>query len=161
MAKTKKPTQLSSAVFLWIAFGLGVIAVLMMFVPLASVGGDPLNCTKLFFDQGASIARSRGAWPAFIGFMLILLATLISGLVAFPTFQPSIQLEKALLVISTILFLVGTALEMLVVVWWCLINECPDCITKPGYHLYPGSYIAGVFSIIAAGLNIGALKLDL
>ena len=151
--------KLDSVVFMWISFGLTLLAVLMMFVPAFIAEGQTYNAISGFFNSESG--TYKGAWPAFIGYMLILAGGLATGVLALPTIQPSYGAEKLTLLIASVLEAIGIFLVMMCVVWWCLLNYGNvDYVTHSGYHLHAGSYICGSLSILAILCNIRALFLD-
>lgn len=150
--------KLDSVVYMWISFGLIVVAVLMMFVPLYTAEGVVFSATHNggFFGN----ALHEGAWPSFIGYMLILVGGLITGVLALPFVEPSYEGEKLVLVVASILEFIGAALVMTCVVWYCLLNGQPELITHSGYYIQAGSYITMSFSVLAIACNVRAIILD-
>ena len=138
---------------------LGFLSLLMMFVPLFKAGGHVYNATDGFFSSGSGVPGSFGAWPAFVGFMLILVSTLATLFISLPI-AISFKTEKIVLIGGAILNVIGTVLIMLILVEWCGFN---NWIYSPGKGawLYPGAYLASAFALLAAGCNIVALKYDL
>ena len=143
--------KLDSVVYMWISFGLIFLATLMMFVPTFVAQSQPYNIVTSF----------EFAWPSFIGYMLILVGGLATGVLALPTVQPSYGGEKLVLLISSVLEVIGVTLVMLAVVWWCLLNYGnADYVTHSGYYLHAGSYITASLSALAIACNVRALILD-
>lgn len=153
-----KNNRLSSVVFMWIGFASAIIATLMMFVPLYSIGGQihTVIVNGGFFGN----VSENGAWPTFIGFMLILIGGLLTGFLALPSIQPTYSFEKLLLIISSILEIVGIVLVMCCVIWWCLLNGQPSLISHYGYYPKAGSYVASGLALVTVACNLYAIKLD-
>ena len=150
--------RLDSVVYMWISFGLILIAVLVMFVPLYAAEGQVFSATNNggFFGN----AVHEGAWPSFIGYMLILVGGLATGVLALPMIEPSYQLEKLVLIIASALEFLGVGLVMTSVVWYCILNGQPELITHSGYYLMAGSYITLSFATLAICCNARAIFLD-
>ena len=146
--------RLSSVFYMWIGLGLGVLAVFMMFVPFVSYdGGTTLAARHLFWGLG----QSGGAWPAFVGYMLILVGALMTGVMALPFIQPSIKAEKIVLISSAALILVGVILVGLITVEYSLAGGM--FYSHVDYFL-PGFYLTIVFSAGAIAMDVIALVLD-
>jgi len=151
--------KLDSVVFMWISFGLVILAVLMMFVPLFVAQGQTYNVVSGCFNSASG--AYKGAWPTFVGFMLILVGGLMTGVLALPSIQPSYTGEKLVLVLASVLEVLGATLIMTSLLWWCLLNyDNLDYVTHSGYYLQAGSYIAMIFSVLAVSCNVRALLLD-
>lgn len=148
-----KKTQLSSVVFMWITFALGIVGILMMFVPCLYINAVPTAASSIFFPVGTR----GGAWPSFIGYLLIGLGSLLTAFVALPFFQPSRGLEMKLLFTATGLIFVGAILVMLLKVFYAAANSWS---TYPLYTLLAGPYITMGLSVFAIASNIYAIKLD-
>lgn len=153
-----KKQQISSVAIMWISFALTIISVLVMFVPLMQCQGTvyAAACNNAFF--GNSIIK--GAWPSFIGYMLVLVSSIMVMILALPFFQPSFQAEKCILITATVLDVVGSALIWMIVLFWCAFNGNLSTMMSGQYFPLAGTYIAGILSLVGAGLNIYALKLD-
>ena len=153
-----KHDRFDSVVFMWISFALVVIAVLMMFVPLYSAEGQIFSATHNggFFGN----ALHQGAWPSFIGYMLILVGGIMTAVLGLPMSQPSYEGEKLTLIIASALEFLGIALVMTCVVWYCLINGQPELITHSGYTVLAGSYITSGLTVLAILCNVRAILLD-
>ena len=153
-----KKSRLDSVACMWISFGLIVVAVLMMFVPLYTIEGQVLSATVNggFFGNYSH----DGAWPAFLGYMLILGGGLMTAVLAMPFVQPSYFVEKLILIFASALEFIGVALVVTVVVWYCLINGQPELITHSGYALHAGGYITAVFTVLAIFYNVKAIVID-
>ena len=146
--------KLSSVFYMWFGLGLGVLAVLMMFVPFASYdSGTTIAARHLFWGVG----QSGGAWPAFVGYMLILLGALMTGLLALPFIQPTIKAEKIVLISSIALILVGVILVGLITVEYSLLGG--TFYSNLDYFL-AGFYLTIFFSLGAIAMNVIALVLD-
>ena len=150
--------RLSSVRFMAFSVVLGLLSLLMMFVPLFKAGGTVYNATTGFFDSGSGIAGTNGAWPAFVGFMLILVSTAAVFIISLPI-KISFGVEKLVLIGGSILDLIGLVLIMLITVEWCGIN---NWIMSPsnGAWLYPGSYLASFFALLAVCCNVQAYRLE-
>lgn len=154
-----KESKFDSVVFMWFSFGLIVLATLMMFVPTFVAEGQTYNAVSGYFNSASG--SYQGAWPSFLGYMLVLLGGLMTGILALPMVRPSYTVEKLVLILASILEVVGVVLIMTAVVWWCLINYGnTDYITHSGYNLQAGSYITTVLAFLAVTCNIRALFLD-
>jgi len=150
--------KLNSVWFMWFAFAAGVIAVLMMFAPCVDVGkGYICGANSIFFNSGTA-PGSRGAWPAFIGYMLILAGTLAAGVIALPVVKISFKAERCILYTAAVAEVVGIVLAALIGVWYGLLNGRVSSI--PSYTLYPGTYIMIVFGLAAAVFSIIAVQYD-
>lgn len=148
-----KKTQLSSTVFMWITLGLGIVGILMMFVPCLNINATPRTAASIFFSEGTR----NGVWPTFIGYMFILIGALLTGFVALPMFQPSRQKEMILLFTATGLIVIGTVLVMLIGVFYDLFNNNNPLNI---YTVLAGPYITLGFSVFATASNVMAIKLD-
>lgn len=146
-----KESRFDSVFYMWSSFGLAVAATLMMFVPTLVIESQPYNIVSAF----------ENVWPSFIGYMLILLGGIITGVIALPFIQISFKLEKIVLIISTSLYCLGMALVMLCVVWYCLsVYGNADYIYHAGYYVQAGGYITAVLTVLAMCSNVRALLLD-
>lgn len=146
--------KLSSVFYMWIGLGLSVLAVLMMFVPFASFdGGTTVAARHLFWSEGTE----GGAWPAFIGYMLILAGGIALGIIALPFIQISTKVEKAVLFTSGAFILVGAVLSCLITVEYSAMGG-----TFYGNFDYflPGFYLTLFFSLGALAMDAIALILD-
>jgi len=144
--------KVSSVVFMWIAFGIGVIAVLMMFTPAVNAGGTNYSATSCFFDSASGLAK--GAWTCFVGYMLILAATIVNAVLGLPMVQPSAKTEKIVLISSIAAYVIGIVLVMTVAAVLTSLNNLVMC------YLQAGSYLAMSFSILCIVCDCVALKLD-
>ena len=146
--------KLSSVFYMWLGLGLGIIAVLMMFIPFACYdGGTVVAARHLFWGEGTE----GGAWPAFVGYMFILVGALAMGVMALPMIQPTIKTEKIVLITSGALILVGLILASLITVEYPLLGG-----TFYGHldYLHIGFYLTLVFSLGAIAMDVIALVLD-
>ena len=138
---------------MWVGLGFGLLAVFMMFVPVASLaGGYIVSAKELFWSDGLS----GGAWPSFVGYMLILVGALMMGVMALPMVQPSTQTEKIVLISAGALIIIGGALVCLIYVFYSANN---------GFYSYLDSYKAGYFltlsfAAVAIAADAIALALD-
>lgn len=149
--------KLSSVFFMWFAFGLGLLAVLGMSLPtMTSDGGDFHRAVAFFWDIG----DEKGAWPAFVGYMLILLAALASGVVALPFVQISEKVEKIVLISSIAAFAIGTLAVGLLQVEYAAFNDFRVGFELSDIKYLAGWYITVISGIIATGMDVVALKLD-
>lgn len=146
--------KLSSVFYMWIGFAAGILAVLMMFLPcLAFNSGNTIVSAKdLFWGEGTA----GGAWPAFVGYMLILFGSLITGILALPFIQPTVKAEKIVLISSAICLLAGAVLVGLIKV---------EYFANNGYYRYFSYYAAGYFITLSLAAitficDIIALMLD-
>ena len=144
--------KLSSVFYMWIGLALGILAVLMMFVPIASYSGTTLAATHMFWGEG----QSGGAWPAFVGYMFILVGAIMTGVMALPIIQPTVKAEKIVLITSGALILVGVILVSLITVEYSANNGYYDYFD----YFLPGYYLTLVFGLGAAGMDVVALVLD-
>ena len=151
-----KNNRFDSVIMMWISFALAIIAVLMMFVPVYKIEGQVYNAINGFFGS----TTENGSWPTFVGYMLILVGALLVGFLALPFFEPSYGAEKLLLIVASILELVGIALVMCAVIWWCLLNGKAELITHKNYIPLAGAYITGGLSLLSIFSNFYAIKLD-
>ena len=144
--------KLSSVFYMWVGLGFGLLAVLMMFVPVANVNGSIVASKDLFFGSGVY----GGAWPSFVGYMFILVGALMMGVMALPFIQPSSSTEKIVLISAGGLILVGAVLVGLIHVLHTAMN---------GFYQYLDNYCAGYFlalsfAAIALAADAMALALD-
>ena len=145
--------KLSSVFYMWVGLGLGVLAVLMMFIPFASYdGGFTLSASGMFWGMGSY----GGAWPSFVGYMLILVGALSMGVMALPFIQPTIKAEKIVLISSAAAILVGVILVGLTSVWYSAFNGAYDHLD----YFLPGFYLTLFFSLGAIAMDAMALWLD-
>lgn len=145
--------KLSSIFYMWFGFGSAIIAVLAMLFPFINVDGSIKPATYFFFNGPGD--TSIGAWPAFVGFMLILLAGLSLGTMAFPFVQPTAKVEKIVLISSFIGLVIGFFLVAFMGVLFALFNSGVVVIV----YLF-GYYISLIGIGLAAIANFIALKLD-
>ena len=144
--------KLSSVFYMWVGLGFGLLAVLMMFVPVAQLSGSIVSSKELFFGNGVY----GGAWPSFVGYMFILVGALMMGVMALPFIQPSSSTEKIVLISAGALLLVGGVLVGLIHVLYEANN---------GFHPYLDNYCAGYFlalsfTAVAIAMDVVALMLD-
>lgn len=146
--------KLSSVFYMIIGLVLGLLAVLMELVPFASYdSGTVVAARHLFWGIGTE----GGAWPAFVGYMLILLGSLMMGFMALPFIQPSIKTEKIVLISAAALILVGLILACLITVEYPSLGGTYYGIFD---YFLAGFYLTIVFSLGAIAMDIIALRLD-
>lgn len=146
--------NLSSVFYMWVGLGLGVLSVLMMFVPFAVYdGGTVIAARHMFWTVG----ESGGAWPAFVGYMLILLGALMMGVMAMPFIQPTIGAEKIVLISSSALILIGAVLVGLISVEYPLLG---GTFYSHLDYFHAGFYLTMVFACGAIAMDVVALVLD-
>ena len=145
--------RLSSVFYMWVGLGFGLLAVIMMFVPVASLSGGYIVAAKdLFWGDGVN----GGAWPSFVGFMLIFVGALAMGVMALPMIQPSTSTEKIVLISSGAAILVGGILVGLIYVFYHANNGFYSFLDS--YHA--GYFLALSFAAIAIVADVMALVLD-
>ena len=146
--------NLSSVFYMWVGLGLGVLAVLMMFVPFASYDAGTIIAARHMFW---SLGESGGAWPAFVGYMLILVGALMMGVMAMPFIQPTIKAEKIVLISSAAAILLGAILVGLAPVEYQLLG---GTFYNNFDYFHVGFYLTMVFSLGAIAMDVVALVLD-
>ena len=146
--------NLSSVFYMWVGLGLGVLSVLMMFVPFAVYDGGTIIAARHMFW---SLGESGGAWPAFVGYMLILLGALMMGVMAMPFIQPTIKAEKIVLISSIAAILIGAVLVGLITVEYPLLG---GTFYSNLDYFHAGFYLTMVFAIGAIVMDVIALVLD-
>ena len=139
---------------MWVGLGLGVLSVLMMFVPFAVYDGGTIIAARHMFW---SLGESGGAWPAFVGYMLILLGALMMGVMAMPFIQPTIKAEKIVLISSIAAILIGAVLVGLITVEYPLLG---GTFYSNLDYFHVGFYLTMVFAIGAIVMDVIALVLD-
>ena len=146
--------NLSSVFYMWLGLGLGVLSVLMMFVPFAVYdGGTIIAARHMFWGLG----ESGGAWPAFAGYMLILVGALMMGVMALPFIQPTIKAEKIVLISSAAAILIGLILVGLISVEYPLLG---GTFYSHLDYFHAGFYLTMVFGLGAIAMDVIALVLD-
>ena len=139
---------------MWVGLGLGIFSVLMMFVPFAVYdGGTIIAAQHMFWAFG----QSGGAWPAFVGYMLILVGALMMGVMALPFIQPTIKAEKIVLISSACAILVGLILVGLISVEYQALG---GTLYSHLDYFHAGFYLTIVFGLGAIAMDIIALVLD-
>jgi len=144
--------KLSSIWFMWIAFGIGIISMLMMFVPAIHTIGQTQNATGLFFNSASGTIK--GAWSGFVGYMLIVVASLGSAVIALPFIQPSIKQERIALISILAAFVVGAVLVFTMVPVYASLNNLAN------WEMWAGPYLGGFFALFGAASTFVALKKD-
>ncbi len=155
---SKIKNKLNSVVFMWIGFAIGILAVLMMFAPGLKALGSVYSSSDLFWGNKPGLAI--GVWPVFVGYMLILIGSLIMAIVAMPFVRINIKCEASLLIISTIILFIGAALVYCLKPLLLSMNDY-NYDMWVNYVQYPGPYLAGSFAILSGICSIIALKFDL
>lgn len=142
-------SKLSSTFYKWLAFGLGIIAVLAMFLPfMTDEYLADRNATSFFWDVGSD----KGAWPTFVGFMLILAGALVTGVLATPFVELSEKSEKIVSISAAVAMGIGVILVGFLQVMYAGFNGF-----KTGWTLADFTYLAGFYiSVIAGALATGA-----
>ncbi|MFA7032082.1 MAG: hypothetical protein WC201_00750 [Bacilli bacterium] len=152
--------KLSSIFYMWFGFGAAIASVLAMFLPFIRVDNADKPATFFFFNGVGGL--TYGAWPSFVGFMLILVAGLALGIMALPIVQPSAKMEKIVLISAFVSLVVGFFLVAFMGVMYTWLNT--SVIAHPTspiitYYL-AGFYITLICAGLAAVANFIALKLD-
>lgn len=150
--------EINSVGLMWIGILCSALAILMMFVPSISlINGKIYNSSQIFFDSvGKDI---NGAWPTFVGYMMIVVSLIPVVVIAVPSVNISINVEKIILIGASVVMVVGSVIIMLNQLWFSLINDMIDSFTK--LNTLPGPYLTLLFSLLSSGLYIFALKKDL
>jgi hypothetical protein len=153
--------KLSSVFYMWFGFGSAIVSVLAMFLPFLIVNNDIRQATYFFFD--GPLGLSLGAWPSFVGFMLILVAGLALGVMALPFLVPSAKLEKIVLISAVALLVVGIVLVSLTGVLYEYLNTAvignPTDVFIFEYN-QAGYYISLIGAALASASGVVALVLD-
>ena len=151
---------LSSVWYMGFAFLFGLIAMLMMFAPAfynTCVGFRPYAATEVFFDAAGGLVK--GAWPAFLGYMLVTLGFVATGIIALPIIRPSAKLEKVILIGSVICEFAGLILVSLILVEYNGFNNVASEIAAKSY-LKGGTISFIVFDILTMCSTAMAALLD-
>lgn len=147
--------KLSSTFYMWFGFGVAMAAVLAMFLPCLKTIDVEQACS-LFWNKPY---QYNGAWPSFVGYMLILLGGIAMGVIAFPTLEISAETEKIVLISAGVAILLGTILALLEGPFLAMMN--PNSGTRfVNIVYYPGMYITGVLGVGAVAFDVVAVKLD-
>lgn len=140
--------KLNSVIFMSIGCVIAIIAVLLMFAPGLEIINGVYSSADFFWNKdGANL--SVGAWPIFVGYMLMLVGGLILGAIALPVVKISSKLEKVLLIIAILALLIGSIGIMFIKEIALLMNSVPSSM----YSLYStcaGPYVAGSFGLVSA-----------
>lgn len=149
-------SKLSSVFYMWLAFALGLIAVLFMFTPVM-VNEDlkDVAATSIFWNDGIR----NGAWPAFIGYMLILAGTIASAVIALPIVQPSAKVEKIVLISAIACMVIGLVGVGLAQIEYSKFNTGFEFSLDRLKYLW-GWYVTMIAGTIAVGMDCVALALD-
>ena len=161
----KYQTQVSSVVFMWFSVVLSLIALLMMFVPQIHYFGRDYAATynNLFFNGKISSGSiySIGAWPSFVGYILIAIAVVVIFVLALPTFQPSFETEKIMLFGGIGLNTLGSLLVWFTLIWYAIAQGETNFLGNWDYcYMQPGVYIAGSLSLLSALSCFKAYRID-
>ena len=149
----KKLSDLSSVFYMWVGFALGIIAVFMMFVPMAVYdGGFIISAKTMFFGDG----YNGGAWLSFVGYMLILAASIGVAVLALPVVSPSSKVEKIVLISAIGLVLIGMVLVALIQAFYKMNNGAYQNFE----YFHSGFYLTIFFSLAAIAMDVVALVLD-
>ena len=150
--------KLNSVIFMWIGVFIAIVAVLLMFAPGLVVSARTYSSAVLFWNRPGA-AFPNGAWPVFVGYMLILVGALIMGIIALPIVTIQVKAEKICLISAISAIAIGAILIMCIrpILVGCNPNSAAlanliDC--------KPAPYIAGVFALLAAGCGGAALAYD-
>ena len=147
--------KLSSVFYMWVGFGTGIIATLAMFLPFIARDGGTYRATSFFFNN--TFDFEKGAWPSFVGFMLILVAAIALGVMALPFLQPSAKVEKIVLISAAGCALVGTILAVLLKSLYGAFN--PDIAYSLSNYL-AGFYFTLIFGLLTVASTVVAIVLD-
>lgn len=148
--------KLSSVFYMWVAFALGAIAVLFMLTPvLVDENANYVSATSVFWNNGLH----NGAWPAFIGYMLILVGSLASAIIALPIIQPSAKVEKIVLISSIAAMVIGLVAVGLLQIEYSGFNKGVDFSLDKLHYLW-GWYVSMFAGLAAIAMDVVALKLD-
>ncbi len=161
MPETTKKRRVTSVTIMIICIVLLFLAALCMFFPniITPRGGTP-SAADIFWpgSKKAYDVNYNGIWPVFIGYMFIFLCGVGTLIIALPVIQITYKLEKILLITFTALEVVGAILVALINVFYCGLNDYMAQLMDTEF--YWGAYLAVIFTLVAAGLNIFALYLD-
>lgn len=150
--------KFNSVVFMWISVVLGAVALLMMFVPALKTLGPVYSSVDIFWGNKTQVSES--VYPVFIGYMFILLASLMTLVIALPFIKVSLKIEAATLISSCVLFAAGAFIIFFLKPITMHMNGIVDSM-RQFYVQYPGPYLAGSFALLAACSTVIALKYDL
>ena len=150
-------SKLNSVVFMGIGSFLAIIAVLLMFAPGIQGLSEIVSSADVFFGQVGSVCFENGAWPVFVGYMLILLGALIMGIIALPIVKISSKLEKAFLFTAIASLFVGAILVMCIVP---IVTGLAPANNPSWYANKPAPFVAGAFALLAAICGGIAVKYD-
>jgi len=138
-------SKLSSTFYKWFAFGLGIVSVLAMFLPFMTNEDLAVKDAPSFFWD---IGTIKGAWPAFVGFMLILAGSIAIGVLATPFFNFKEKVEKIVLISSLAAMFVGVILVIFLQGMYSGFNG-----GKTGWQLSDFTYQAGFYISVFAGVG--------
>lgn len=146
--------KLTSIFFMGLATALAVLAVLTMFLPFLEVNGSVVSAASVFWSSGARTIK--GAWPSFVGFMLILASAIALLVLSLPFVQPSAKVEKIVLISLLSALTLGFILVALTAVFYSSFNP----VEVSHIVLYPGYYIFMILTLCSIGSTLRALVLD-
>jgi len=149
--------KVSSVFFMWMGFALAIVATLAMFIPFQEIYAASRSAADLFFGN---TAIPNGAWPAFVGYMLLLLGGIALAIMALPVLQPSAKTEKIVLISSIAAIVVGVILISLTPVWLVEFNRLIAWNNGSIGWFLPGWYITVILGLGAAVMAVMAAKLD-
>ena len=138
-------SKLSSTFYKWFAFGLGIVSVLAMFLPFMTNEDLAVKDAPSFFWD---IGTIKGAWPSFVGFMLILAGSIAIGVLATPFFNFKEKVEKIVLISSLAAMFVGVILVIFLQGMYSGFNG-----GKTGWQLSDFTYQAGFYISVFAGVG--------
>ena len=146
--------KLSSVFYMGVGVAISLLAVLTMHLPFLQVDGSIVSASSIFWSSGAGTIK--GAWPAFVGFMLILASAIALLILALPYVQPSAKVEKIVLISVLTFQIVGAILVLFVGVIYSSMNP----IEVSTVSLCPGWFIFLVLMLLDLGCSVMALVLD-
>ncbi len=158
MPNTKKKTGPSSVTLMIVSCVFLFLAVIMMFFPniiCHSLPRDVYAAFRIFFNNQAQ-AGFKGAWPVFVGYMLLLACAILTLFMALPFWQYDYKTERILFITLTVCELVGAALIGLINVWLFAMNDIP--LEQMIMHV--GPYAVMALSVVCAAFNIWCIQLD-
>ena len=146
--------KLSSVFYMYFGAVTGLIAVLLMNAPFLTADGTTKRATNLFWNSGAN--SIHGFWPAFMGFMFILVAAIALIVLGLPVIQPSAKIEKIVLISIIGALVVGTILIAIAPGVYASLNPIEISSTT----LQPGYFIFLVFALLTIAASVVALVKD-
>ena len=155
---SKFKDNVSSKVFMWIGFGLAVLAVLMMFVPGLEHFQVLATKDRFWNVTGATHGFENGIWPVFVGYMLVLVGALILLVLALPFVNPQGKTELIALLVAAICLLAGAVLIYLTRIFYVTLNPKIDGMVVTQLA---GPYLGGSFAVLAFACDGVAFYLDM